>query len=215
MFKVAILSVVFSGLAIMGCAATADEPGASPSATVVQGVLDPCLTACRQENQVCTRECALSPDGSDCGCAQQLAACQLGCPSGDSDGDGVLNGVDNCPSNANSNQADCDGDGLGNVCDALNANYQPVTSDHTCWTDKDSHLGFLYFTFENHVQHKEHDVSSCHAPDRFVGRVAASNRCFNISDFDCCFGLRGSISSFGDNPLFWCDAANRDLNRCL
>ena len=35
----------------------------------------------------------------------------------DRDGDGVLNGVDNCPLVANPNQADMDGDGLGDACD--------------------------------------------------------------------------------------------------
>jgi uncharacterized repeat protein (TIGR01451 family) len=37
--------------------------------------------------------------------------------SGDTDGDGVLDTVDNCPSNANTNQSDLDGDGIGDVCD--------------------------------------------------------------------------------------------------
>jgi hypothetical protein len=36
----------------------------------------------------------------------------------DSDGDGVADGVDNCPSVANANQSDMAGDGIGNVCDS-------------------------------------------------------------------------------------------------
>lgn len=36
----------------------------------------------------------------------------------DNDSDGVVDGVDNCPAKANSNQADDDADGLGNACDA-------------------------------------------------------------------------------------------------
>lgn len=36
----------------------------------------------------------------------------------DSDGDGVGNNVDNCPNDANSDQADFDGDGDGDACDA-------------------------------------------------------------------------------------------------
>jgi hypothetical protein len=36
----------------------------------------------------------------------------------DGDGDGVANSVDNCPDIANTNQADNDNDGLGDVCDA-------------------------------------------------------------------------------------------------
>lgn len=39
-------------------------------------------------------------------------------PSPDSDGDGVLDVLDNCPAVANADQADDDGDGVGNVCDA-------------------------------------------------------------------------------------------------
>jgi MYXO-CTERM domain-containing protein len=38
-------------------------------------------------------------------------------PLGDSDGDGILNGVDNCVDVVNPDQADCDGDGIGDVCD--------------------------------------------------------------------------------------------------
>ncbi|MCJ7509342.1 MAG: thrombospondin type 3 repeat-containing protein [Dehalococcoidia bacterium] len=35
----------------------------------------------------------------------------------DSDGDGIPDAVDNCPSNYNPDQTDTDGDGLGNACD--------------------------------------------------------------------------------------------------
>jgi hypothetical protein len=38
-------------------------------------------------------------------------------PAGDEDGDGVLNGVDNCPNDANPLQEDADGDGIGDACD--------------------------------------------------------------------------------------------------
>ncbi len=36
----------------------------------------------------------------------------------DTDGDGIANGNDNCPTMSNSSQADADGDGLGDACDA-------------------------------------------------------------------------------------------------
>lgn len=36
----------------------------------------------------------------------------------DIDGDGILNGVDNCPTTPNPSQADADSDGIGNVCDS-------------------------------------------------------------------------------------------------
>jgi len=35
----------------------------------------------------------------------------------DSDGDGILNQIDNCPNTPNPDQADLDGDGIGNACD--------------------------------------------------------------------------------------------------
>ncbi|MCH2136956.1 MAG: hypothetical protein MK101_10315, partial [Phycisphaerales bacterium] len=38
------------------------------------------------------------------------------CDFTDSDGDGVIDGQDNCPDMANPDQADCDGDGIGDVC---------------------------------------------------------------------------------------------------
>ncbi|WP_299119519.1 thrombospondin type 3 repeat-containing protein [uncultured Tenacibaculum sp.] len=37
-------------------------------------------------------------------------------PNGDDDGDGVLNGVDNCPTTANADQKDTDGNGVGDAC---------------------------------------------------------------------------------------------------
>ena len=36
----------------------------------------------------------------------------------DTDGDGILDDLDNCPETANANQADLDGDGIGDVCDS-------------------------------------------------------------------------------------------------
>jgi hypothetical protein len=42
---------------------------------------------------------------------------QLGLDMNDDDGDGVMNGLDNCPSVYNPSQDDSDGDGIGNACD--------------------------------------------------------------------------------------------------
>lgn len=50
-----------------------------------------------------------------------LAVCN-NCSLPDGDGDGISNGMDNCPNTFNPNQADADGDGLGDACDPLNDN---------------------------------------------------------------------------------------------
>lgn len=57
----------------------------------------------------------------------------------DADGDGIADGVDNCPNDANTNQNDSDNDGVGNVCDNCqsdsNANQNDSDSDgvgNTC-----------------------------------------------------------------------------------
>lgn len=42
------------------------------------------------------------------------------CPPTDSDGDGIYDDDDNCPTTSNPSQADCDGDGIGDVCDSFN-----------------------------------------------------------------------------------------------
>jgi hypothetical protein len=59
-----------------------------------------------------------------------------GCP--DSDGDGVINKEDNCPDVANSDQADSDGDGIGDVCDEDRDGDGILNSVDTC---PDSTLG--------------------------------------------------------------------------
>ncbi len=60
----------------------------------------------------------------------------------DSDGDGVHDGVDNCPDAANADQADLDGDGIGNVCDVgcgnaacEGANVSPIEDCDSCVQD--------------------------------------------------------------------------------
>ena len=40
----------------------------------------------------------------------------MACPE-DTDGDTVCDGIDNCPADANTDQADIDGDAAGDVCD--------------------------------------------------------------------------------------------------
>ena len=64
------------------------------------------------------------PDDDDAcpGTAAGVVVNETGCvplppPPPDNDGDGVVNADDNCPDSSNADQADADGDGVGDVCD--------------------------------------------------------------------------------------------------
>jgi hypothetical protein len=58
-------------------------------------------------------------------CPQDCGPCNT---SQDQDSDGVPDSQDNCPTNYNPSQVDCDGDGIGNACDSFNATQGPATS---------------------------------------------------------------------------------------
>jgi hypothetical protein len=55
----------------------------------------------------------------------KIAAGQCGCgnPDTDTDADGVADCIDNCVAIANPGQEDCDGDGIGNVCEIGNGSF--------------------------------------------------------------------------------------------
>ena len=55
----------------------------------------------------------------------------LGLRIGDADGDGVVDGRDNCAYQSNANQTDTDLDGVGDVCDPAPGN--PGTTNTRRW----------------------------------------------------------------------------------
>jgi hypothetical protein len=63
--------------------------------------------------------------------ANEILSLYVGCL--DSDGDGICDNVDNCPTISNPNQEDTDGDGVGDVCDncphASNPNQEDADGD--------------------------------------------------------------------------------------
>lgn len=73
-------------------------------------------------------------DPQDVNVANDLALTALFTPVIDDDGDGVVDGDDNCPDNKNSSQTDTDGDGLGDACD-------DDDDDDTLSDDVESELG--------------------------------------------------------------------------
>jgi hypothetical protein len=202
--NMSILVAVFSG----GCA-IADDPEPVLGMTTSE-LAGPCADACRGDFELCNIDCP------NCrGCRRQLDACLNRCNTVDSDGDGTVDGTDNCPANYNPDQADCDGDTLGNVCDAQNATYVagPV---QTCMTDKDEHI--LWITFEHKVESLVQDVSACGAPSYWQRWIRAKTGPCEFggagsSDEGCCRLLIPSLNATGAQAEPWC-TSRRDDNFC-
>jgi len=101
------------------------------SASCGDGILD-AGESCDDHNVLsgdgCSSACFIENGYS---CSSQPSTCS--CNSGDSDGDGVCNSLDNCPATSNSGQQDFDGDGLGNVCDSCpNDAQNDIDGDGIC-----------------------------------------------------------------------------------
>jgi len=125
-----------------------------------------------------------------------------GNPENDLDSDGVDNSVDNCTCTANASQANCDGDGFGDACDSVNANYV-YSHDELCMIDRDTHFG--YFELERHFDRVYVDTSSCHAPNTYdTYEDPNSAWCYNISTYDCCRYVL-------EESEYWCNRVNQDF----
>lgn len=88
--------------------------------------------------------------------------CQSEYEDCDTDFDGVPNIVDNCVYRQNPDQSDCDGDGIGDLCDSQNANYVNIEYLGMC-EDKDTHFG--YITLEYYHVYRQRDYG-CGNQDR-------------------------------------------------
>jgi hypothetical protein len=74
------------------------------------------------------------PQASDQACSRVLIKIEDSLPAGtafptcqDVDNDGVPNGLDNCPDNANADQLDSDMDGVGDACEIVGPSIEPTT----------------------------------------------------------------------------------------
>lgn len=100
------------------------------------------------------------------------------------DSDGVDNWSDNCVCKNNANQADCDADGQGNVCDSLNGIFQPTDRWRSCASDRDNHVGWFEIEVTEHRRYN--DTSSCHAAARWNQRVWTSTCMLTLDEVFCC-----------------------------
>lgn len=136
-------------------------------------------------------------------------------PPTDWDNDGVLNADDNCMGDYNPEQTDCDGDGMGDVCDPTDGIYTAIGSVYTCWTDKDNHI--LYETWEHHVEQRYRDVSSCGSPDTYDDWVRSDGQCYlgyGTDEYCCNESIGTSIEQVGDNADYWCGDGIRNIDFC-
>ncbi|HEX4953024.1 MAG TPA: hypothetical protein VF017_06485 [Thermoanaerobaculia bacterium] len=118
-----------------------------------------CEASCWDNFEACNVQC------SQCNCSQELQWCLDACQYADTDNDGIVDPSDNCADVYNPNQANCDGDGMGNACDNQNGTFVASGKKLACGSDKDNYL--LYIQWKVFYQQRFVDVSACHAPDRW------------------------------------------------
>lgn len=123
---------------------------------------------------------------SQCDCYSPYEWCLDQCQYFDSDGDGVPDVQDNCPEVANSNQGDCDFDGIGTACDSLNGTFTPLGPPAVCASDRDNR--FWGYEIEVTYQQAYIDTSSCRSGLRNAHIVHTSSCIYSENEFSCCQG---------------------------
>ena len=134
----------------------------------------PCTSHCNGNASRCYDGCR-KPNGLITTCIKW---------NSDYDGDGVLNTSDNCECHWNANQADCDGDNVGDACDLANVLWVLTENDPSiCAIDKDYHL--FNYAIEFHSRTVWQNVCGSATCIKEVTR--ASKTCsYGTDDVDCC-----------------------------
>ncbi|HEX2251980.1 MAG TPA: hypothetical protein VHQ65_01770 [Thermoanaerobaculia bacterium] len=179
--SICILAAI-AGLVLVGAPTAEAQWCQSPEGAYWCGDPDACIYVCGEGGGSCDTPCKRAGTWSTCG---QMA----GNPANDLDGDAVLNTADNCLCTPNTSQANCDGDGAGDVCDSENANYQQV-SNQRCWIDHDEHV--THYVLEDYWERRFVDFGSCGAPDKYERYLRDDATCAGFpppDEYDCCINL--------------------------
>lgn len=106
--------------------------------------------------------------------------------NGDFDSDGVLYPNDNCSCVFNANQANCDGDSLGDACDPLQGTWVADSSRYLvqCATNKVNHT--INYEAQVTYETKYIDVSSCGRVARYDHRKETKDCGYWTPFTDCC-----------------------------
>lgn len=125
------------------------------------------------------------------------------CLGPDSDSDGVPDTYDNCPTAANSDQADIDGDGIGDVCDQV-VPVSPLTLSASSegdailvsWAVGLDDGGFVSFQVLRKLQNQ---------PIESIARLNATSQAH--------YEYRDESHVLDDSPQYWVDALDRSGRR--
>ncbi|HEV2852629.1 MAG TPA: hypothetical protein VHC97_07480 [Thermoanaerobaculia bacterium] len=172
-----------------------------------------CPSSCVTQYNECFQSC------SQCNCSQEYGWCLDSCQYVDTDGDGLNDLSDNCPDNYNPNQADCDSDGHGNVCDNQDNSWTLTAIGNTkCAVDEGSKpLGKEIKISYQDTYHSACTNTTCY---KKVGKYTYTCTWGSESSdlWHCCRAKRCGLNSFQDSvPCPDCDGAwgdNCSTPRC-
>jgi len=134
---------------------------------------DACHTAACSAAAGC--EVTQLADGTSCGTA---SICAAGACSADTDGDGVIDSADNCPSDANADQGDSLGNGNGDACRCALLTCSAPDACHSATCSATSGCGTTQLA----------DGTSCGTGSSCQAGVCTSDRC-DVVEFDAPYAV--------------------------